>query len=205
MPKGMSDYTPTPQDKIVDRIYKTPIDGLLYIDHPGVNDDRGFFAEMLLLPDLEEALGNPFAIKQINLARSAQNVCRGFHAEPWRKIICVASGTIFGAIADTRPESKTFKQVVTFFLGDGNGSLHGCFFLDKGLANSYCVFHGPTNYMYFVDQLYRDRDTGGDRAITLFDQDLNVTWPMEKNKLIISDRDRQSITLRQKYPDKFDN
>lgn len=199
----MPTYSPSPQDKIVDRIYKTPIDGLLYLDHPIFDDHRGFFSELILFPDLEKALGQSFSVKQVNLARSNQHVCRGFHAEPWRKIISVINGTIFSAIADIRPESPTFKETVTFYLGEKPDALPGSFFIGQGLANSYCVIDGPVNYLYCVDQLYRERNTNGDGAITLFDPDLNITWPIEKDKLIISERDRQSSTLRQKFPDKF--
>jgi dTDP-4-dehydrorhamnose 3,5-epimerase-like enzyme len=54
-----------------------------------------------------------------------------------------------------------------------------------------------------VDKLYKDRDPAGDQAISLFDPDLNIAWPTPKEEMVISERDRQAVTLREKFPQKF--
>lgn len=175
-------------------IQKTSIDGLLYIDYNFHGDDRGFFAEIALIPDLDQFLPAPFIVKQANLARSMQNVSRGFHAENWNKLITVISGTAHCIIADIRPNSPTYKQTETFVLGDSGK--RGCVYIPKGLANAYCVTQGPMNYFYMVDALYRDRDNSGDRAISLFDPDLAVNWPISTDQMILSERDKSAIFLK---------
>lgn len=193
-------YLPTPKDQVGDRLYQTPIPGLWYCDIVCRPDSRGFFCELGLLPDIEQAIGHPFIIKQINHAHSKANVVRGFHAENWNKLVTITRGLVFSALVDVRPNSPTFKQVVTLYLGHNHTALKGCLFISAGIANSVCVVKGPADYFYFVDKLYRDRDANGDGAISLFDPDIQVTWPIDQKKMIISTRDLSAQTLRQKFP-----
>ena len=58
-------------------------------------------------------------------------------------------------------------------------------------------------YSYAVDKLYKDRNTDNDIAISLFDPDLGVEWPIDKEQMIISQRDIDTISLREKFPQKF--
>ena len=58
-------------------------------------------------------------------------------------------------------------------------------------------------YSYAVDKLYKDRDKSGDVAISLFDPDLGVDWPIDKKNIVVSQRDINTISLREKYPEKF--
>lgn len=184
-------------------VLKTYLDGLYFLPHSIFTDERGFYAELSRIPELEEVLGHEFITKQMNLAMSLDNVVRGFHAENWNKLITVTSGTCFSALADVRPDSPTFGNVQTFLLGSEEGQLQGSLYITSGIANSLCVVEGPVHYLYAVDQLYRDRDTSHDVAISLFDEDLDVEWPIAREDMILSDRDKNSVTLRQKFPEKF--
>jgi dTDP-4-dehydrorhamnose 3,5-epimerase-like enzyme len=196
-------FTPSTKTQLADQLYRTPIDGLYYLDANIHADPRGNFSELVIYPDLNQIIKPPFVPKQVNLAHSLTRVARGFHAEPWRKLITVVRGTIFGAIADVRPDSSTFARVVTFTLGERSHTLHGSFFVDQGLANAYLVLDGPVNYLYCVDALYRERSPQADGALSLFDTDLNVTWPLPRSKMILSSRDQTAQTLRQRFPQQF--
>lgn len=185
--------------------FKTSLDGLWYY-HPKIfTDARGYYSELAHIPDIETVIGQPFPIKQLNIAHSETNVIRGFHAEQWNKMVCVSRGVAFCAIADVRADSPTFGKVESFVLGRSRESLPGTLFISAGLANSVCVVEGPVDYFYAVDQLYRERDTTYDVAFSLFDPDLAVPWPLNHEEMILSDRDRNSVTLRQKFPEKFTN
>lgn len=198
-----NNYRPSSSNKISDHIYKTKIGGLFYIDKKTFKDDRGFFAELSNIPEIEKAVGFSFVVKQTNHAHSKTNVTRGLHAENWNKLISVLHGTCFSALADIRPNSATFAQVETFELGTSATALPGSLFVSAGIANSVCVLEGPLEYFYAVDKLYKDRDPSGDLAISLFDPDLNVNWPIAKEKMIVSQRDIESTTLKKLYPEKF--
>lgn len=184
-------------------IYGTSIHGLYVMHQHRHHDERGFYVELARVPDFEPVIGHPFVAKQLNQAHSVANVIRGFHAEGWNKIVTVTRGRAFCALADIRPDSPTFGKVETFMLGVGESALPAALYITQGIANSFCVLEGPVDYLYLVDALYKDRDRRGDQAISLFDPDLNVTWPIPKEQMIISDRDLNSVTLRELYPHNF--
>lgn len=201
----MTLFQPSPNQKKSEFIYETGITGLWFLAHKKFSDDRGFYAELSRIPEVEEVFGAPFKTQQLNLSYSETNVVRGFHAEQWNKLITAITGTCFCVLADIRPDSTTFGKTEQFLLGDGQDCLEGSLFVTAGIANSVCVLNGPANYLYAVDQLYSQRDPSGDVAISLFDQDLAVDWPISREQMILSDRDTAAISLREKYPKAFNN
>lgn len=196
-------YQPLPELEVQPGIFKTAIGGLYYLAYSFAADGRGFFAEVGHSHKIEAVTGRPFKIAQINHSRSQANVVRGLHAEGWNKLVTVINGLAFSALADVRPDSPTFAKVELFELGPDNDGLKGSLFISSGIANSVCVLKAPVDYIYCVDRLYADRDKAGDQAISLFDPDLNIPWPLDRSKMIISERDKNAVYLRQKYPDKF--
>lgn len=195
-------FSPSSSNQVSEYLYQMPIQGLLYIKHKRFDDERGFYSELNRVPEIEAATGKPFLVKQMNMSHSKSNVCRGLHAENWNKLLTVVCGSCFCAWADIRPTSATFGQVVTMEVGVESDHF-GSVFVSAGIANSFCVNNGGVNYLYAVDALYADRDTSGDTAISLFDPDLNINWPVAKSDMIISDRDLSSISLREAFPEKF--
>lgn len=196
-------YHPTKDLEIKDGVHKTNIDGLFYLAFNHFPDNRGFFTEVGHIHKIEEVFGQPFKIAQVNHSRSLKNVVRGMHAEGWNKLVTVTNGVSFSALADVRPDSKTFGKVETFLLGINGQALKGSLFIASGIANSVCVIEDPVDYIYCVDKLYKDRNPADDQAISVFDKDLNINWPIKKEDMVISDRDKQAITLREKHPEKF--
>jgi dTDP-4-dehydrorhamnose 3,5-epimerase len=177
-------------------VSRTAIEGLLVVRWDTYGDERGFFRHTYQLGELEDALGRRPVWQQGNHARSAPGVLRGFHAEPWDKLVYVARGVAMAAIADPRPDSPTFGRVETFHLGDAPGERIRLFVSD-GLANSYCAY-GDTevDYLYDVTAEYRPTDK---RSIAWDDPDLAVDWPVAAP--VVSEADRHHPTLRDRFPD----
>src|SRR5262245_54686869 len=94
-----------------------PIHGLFIIERPTFGDERGFFRESFRLNELVDALGTAPVFVQENHSRSRRGTLRGLHAENWEKLVYAPHGEVFTAIADVRPDSPTFCQVATFYLG----------------------------------------------------------------------------------------
>jgi dTDP-4-dehydrorhamnose 3,5-epimerase len=133
-------------------VERTSIEGLLVVRSETFTDERGFFRQTHVVSELEEALGREVSFVQGNHSRSRPGVIRGFHAEPWDKLVYVARGRVFAAIADVRPESATFGEVATFDLGDEPGERVRLFVAD-GLANAYAVVgEGEADYLYDVSR-----------------------------------------------------
>lgn len=192
-------YKPDKKLEAAEGVFKTEINGLWYVERKHFEDERGFFAEVGHTHKLEEVSGEEFKVKQVNHSKSKERVVRGMHAEDWKKLIFVTTGVSFSALADVRPESKTFKKVVCFKLGFGEEALKGGLFILPGIANSVCVLKGPVEYVYLVDRLYKDRDPKGDVAISLFDPELAIEWPLKKAEMVISKRDEQAVTLKERF------
>jgi dTDP-4-dehydrorhamnose 3,5-epimerase len=185
--------------KLLDKsawITKTSLPGLLVLNRPTFNDERGFFREVFHDDELKEAIGKEFKPLQMNHSMSRPKVIRALHAENWSKLIYPVSGTMFAVIVDIRPESKTFGKFETFIFHPYERK---SLFIPGGFANSICVLGDePVHYVYFVDAYYTGADT---TAIAWDDPDLQIDWPIKKP--IISERDKNNPYLRDLFPDKF--
>lgn len=179
--------------------HKTSIEGLLLFERPIFLDDRGFFREVYYQKDIKEYAGIDFNPVRMSHSMSKKGVIRALHAEDMNKLIYPVTGEMFAAIADLRPDSKTFRKVETFTFKEEDSK---CLFIPKGLGNSICVIGDkPVHYIYMVDVYYNQ---GADTtAITWDDPDLNIDWPIKDP--IISDRDKGNPTLREMFPQKFEN
>ena len=193
-------YQPTDNDLIANGIYKTKLSGLLFITSQKHIDERGYFSEVTRLPELNALLDTPFKPAQINHAKNKKNVIKGFHAENWNKLVTVPNGVAFSVLLDVRKDSPTFGQYQMFLIGDDPDfpdALYGALYIPAGVANSVLVMTETLNYFYFFDKLYKERDPKKDVAISLFDPELNVPWPVAPSNLIISERDKNALTLRE--------
>ena len=197
-PTGASPATrrcPRTQDADVP-VRPTTIDGLWVVTQPTHGDDRGFFRQTWQASELADAIGRDPGFVQGNHARSEPGVLRGFHAEPWDKMVYVTTGRVLAVIADVRPDSPTFGTTASFELGDGTDRVR--LFVEEGLGNSYCVLgHRPADYLYDVTAEYRpDVDK---RAVAWDDPTLAVDWPVDDP--VLSDDDRVAPTLRERFDD----
>lgn len=173
----------------------TRIDGLLVTRWPTRADERGFFRQTHQLRELEEALGREVRLVQGNHSRSLPGVLRGFHAEPWDKLLYVVRGTARIAVADIRPDSPTFGEVEAFDAGDPPGERIRVFVAD-GLANAYATFgDAEVDYTYEVGAEWHPCDK---RAVAWNDPDLAVDWPIDDP--ILSAEDQANPSLRDRFP-----
>lgn len=161
----------------------TPIAGLFTVESTVVPDGRGFFRESYRVNELSAAVGRPVAFLQGNHSRSAPGVLRGFHAEPWDKLIYVVRGTALCAVADIRRDSPTFGTALTFLLGDEPGTRQRLF-VAEGLANGFQAIT-ETDYVNEVSRPFRPE---GRRGVAWDDPTLGVDWPIANP--ILSETDR---------------
>ena len=179
-------------------VTRTAIDGLLVVEWPTHGDERGFFRQTYQHSELAEALGREPRLRQGNHSRSDPGVLRGFHAEPWDKLVYVVRGNALAAVADIRPDSPTFGEVVTVPLGDPPHGERVRLHLSAGLANAFCTFgDGPCDYLYDVGEEFRPLPHKP--AVAWDDPDLAVEWPVEVP--VLSDADRDNPTMRELFGD----
>ena len=176
----------------------TNIEGLLVVRWPTHDDGRGFFRQTYQVRELTAALGREPVLRQGNHSHSAPGVLRGFHAEPWDKLVYVVRGCAMAAIADIRADSKTFGEARTFMLGEPPDGERIRLFISQGLANSFLTLgEEPVDYLYDVGDYWRpDIDKP---SVAWDDPDLAVSWPIAAP--LLSDADAANPTLRELFPD----
>ena len=170
-----------------------PIDGLFVIDLEVHEDDErpgGSFREVFHA-EAFAARGVPsFAPVQWNISESTEGTLRGFHAEPWSKLVHVAAGSVFAAVADIRAGSATAGRTWTGVLDRSRAV-----FVGDGLANAFQALSDVAVYAYLVDSHW----TRGAAypAVSWDDPDLAVAWPITDHRLALSSKDQANPTLRE--------
>lgn len=170
-------------------VIETEIAGLFVVQWNSIEDPRGFFKHTYQFSELAAALGRDPRLRQGNHSRSVPGVLRGFHVEPWDKLIYVPRGHARCVVVDPRPKSPTFGKHLTFELGDEPGQ-RDRLLISRGLANAfYC--HTETDYLNDVSEEF---DPSNRRGFLWNDPDLNVEWPTASP--ILSEQDRTLPRLR---------
>jgi dTDP-4-dehydrorhamnose 3,5-epimerase len=177
------------------RLRQGRLSGVWVQEHQTFADRRGFFREAFRLEDLETALGQRLAFVQMNHSRSWRGALRGMHAEDWEKLVYVANGEVFVALADIRPSSPSFAQIETFSISSERSL---SVFIPRGVAHGYCVLSDVADYVYQVTAYYAPSDKP---SVAWDDPDLAIPWPIESP--ILSEPDQHNPTLRELFPGRF--
>lgn len=170
-------------------VEESDVPGLLLIRPHLHQDDRGWFARTYSA-DVYEAMGSPSPLIQENQSRSRRGTIRGLHFRmdlTETKFVRVVQGRIFDVVVDLRPWSAAFLQIRTFELA-ADEPFHlrvppGCAHGFQALSDSADVFYG-------VDARY-EPDLDG--ALSPFDPQLSIAWPLADP--ILSERDRSAPSL----------
>jgi dTDP-4-dehydrorhamnose reductase/dTDP-4-dehydrorhamnose 3,5-epimerase len=174
-------------------LQRTPIPGLLVLRLDVRADDRGWFVESWQRAKMTE-LGLPdFGPVQANIAHNAgRGTTRGLHAEPWDKLVTVASGSAYGAWVDLRA-GETFGTTYAVGLEPGVAV-----FVPRGVGNGYQTLADDTAYTYLVNDHWRP-DLAY-LAVDLADPALAIAWPVPPDERVLSDRDRSAPLLADVEP-----
>jgi len=168
----------------------------LYVLELDVRDDPerpgGSFREVFDARALRLAGVPRFEPVQWNISESRAGTLRGFHAEPWTKLVHAAAGRVFAAIADIRRDSPTAGTTWTGELDRGRALLVGA-----GLANAFQALSDVAVYAYLVDAHWSPTERYP--AVAWDDPDLAVDWPITDDRLAMSAKDRSNPTLREHW------
>jgi dTDP-4-dehydrorhamnose 3,5-epimerase/reductase len=127
-------------------IKQTPIPGLLVISLDIRGDNRGWFKENWQRQKMVD-LGLPdFAPVQNNMSfNNRVGATRGIHAEPWDKLVSLATGRIFCAWVDLR-RGEGFGRCFTTEMGPETAV-----FVPGGVGNAFQTLVEQTAYSYLVN------------------------------------------------------
>tara|TARA_B100001059_G_scaffold235416_1_gene280927 strand:- start:2808 stop:3362 length:555 start_codon:yes stop_codon:yes gene_type:complete len=180
---------------------KLKINGLVLCKPKLINDKRGFFSETFRKDLLEDFISTKLDFCQHNTSESSFGVLRGLHFQTapkaQTKLVSVLNGEILDIALDIRKDSPTFGKHCSVILNDKNNFQ---LLIPKGFAHGFISLSDVVRVNYQVDNYYSLENEFG---INPFDEDLKINWIIEKNQIIINNKDKSSKNLSKSQLYKF--
>jgi len=175
-------------------LIKTKLDGLVVLKPTVFKDNRGYFMESYNQQNINKLLGNVNFV-QDNESESSLGVLRGLHFQkpPYTqaKLVRCLKGSVLDVVLDLRKDSKTYGIFETISLTEENKKQ---LFIPKGFAHGFIVLSKSAIFSYKVDNYYNPDSECG---ILWSDLDLNIDWKINKNEIIVSEKDKNLPTFNE--------
>ncbi|MGF1533450.1 MAG: dTDP-4-dehydrorhamnose 3,5-epimerase [Bernardetiaceae bacterium] len=174
----------------------TRISSLRVLTPKVFEDHRGYFFESYNEQQMTLALGEmPPHFVQDNQSRSGYGVLRGLHFQVYphaqTKLVRVISGEIFDVVVDIRPDSDTFGDWEGVYLSAKNRKQ---LFIPPGFAHGFLVVSSMAEILYKCDAFYAP---DFERVLAYNDPSLGIDWPLPEQDLILSEKDKKGVHLRE--------
>lgn len=170
-------------------IIKTDIEGVLIIEPRVFGDARGYFFESYNKKEFKEQTGVDVQFVQDNESCSSRGVVRGLHFQlpPYSqsKLVRVVEGTVLDVAVDIRRWSPSYGKHVAVELSADNKRQ---FFIPQGFAHGFAVLSERAVFQYKCDEYYHPEAEG---AIAWDDPTLAIDWKIDKNQVLLSEKDRR--------------
>ena len=175
-------------------LIKTKLDGLVVLKPTVFKDNRGYFMESYNQKNINKLLGNVNFV-QDNESESSRGVLRGLHFQkpPYTqaKLVRCLKGSVLDVVLDLRKDSKTYGILETISLTEENKKQ---LFIPKGFAHGFVVLSKSALFSYKVDNYYNPDSESG---VLWSDLDLNIDWKINKNEIIVSEKDKNLPTFKE--------
>ena len=175
-------------------LVKTKLDGLIVLKPTVFKDNRGYFMESYNQNNINKLLGNVNFV-QDNESESSRGVLRGLHFQmpPYTqaKLVRCLKGSVLDVVLDLRKDSKTYGIFETISLTEENKKQ---LFIPKGFAHGFIVLSKSAIFSYKVDNYYNSDSESG---VLWSDLDLNIDWKINKNEIIVSEKDKNLPTFNE--------
>jgi len=180
---------------VVKAVRDTPIPGLKVIDLDLRGDSRGWFKENWQRQKMLAAGLPDFGPVQNNVSFNERaGATRGIHAEPWDKLVSLATGRIFGAWVDLRA-GETFGRVFTLEVGPETAV-----FVPRGVGNAFQTLVDGCAYSYLVNDHWSPAAKDSYTFVNLADETLAIRWPIPLDRAEMSAADRTHPRLAEVTP-----
>lgn len=171
------------------KVIETNIPEVKIIEPTVFEDARGYFFESFNEKKFKEKVCDTTFI-QDNEAKSSYGVLRGLHYQlpPYAqaKLVRVIKGEVLDVAVDIRKGSPSFKKWVSVLLSEENKRQ---LFVPRGYAHGYVVLSKEAIFAYKVDNKYAP---DYERGIIYNDPVLKIDWMLNKNNIILSEKDKQN-------------
>jgi dTDP-4-dehydrorhamnose 3,5-epimerase len=174
------------------KITETSLPGVLILTPAVYRDSRGAFHETFNQRRMAEA-GLPTEWLQDNFSLSMKNVLRGIHyqvTQPQGKLVRVTQGAALDVAVDLRRGSPDFARHVAVRLDSEKCEM---LWIPEGFGHAFLALTDVVGFAYKVTDYY---SPAGERTIAWNDPELDIPWPIDTKDVIVSDKDRQGVLLR---------
>ncbi len=175
------------------QIIKTDIEGVFILKPHIFNDERGYFFESFSARKFEEKVAKTTFI-QDNESKSSYGVVRGLHFQkpPFAqsKLVRVIKGAVLDVAVDIRKNSPTYGKYIAVELTEENKLQ---LFIPRGFAHGFSVLSNEAIFQYKCDNFYNKESEG---SILWNDEILNIDWKIPKEKIILSEKDKNSQAFK---------
>ncbi len=125
------------------------IDGVKIIKLTTHEDDRGFFREIFRFPKQFEGI----PVGQLSHSMVQEGVVKAWHGHAYQsQWNYVVSGQLQVALYDNRKDSRTYKELYEFVVGDGLDPL--AYYFPPGVFHGYKCIQGPMQIIYATSGVY---------------------------------------------------
>ena len=183
-----------PAQTLIDamEVIKTDIEGVVIIEPRIFKDERGYFYESFSQREFEEKVCRTTFV-QDNQSKSAYGVVRGLHFQKstcsQSKLVRCIKGAVLDVAVDIRKGSPTFGKHVAVELSEEN---HRQLFIPRGFAHGFAVLTPEAVFQYKCDNYYNKESEG---AIAWNDPQLAIDWRIPADKVLLSEKDRNSRNI----------
>lgn len=150
-------------------------------------DPRGYFLETFRQDLFETMIQRKVSFLQDNESKSSRGVIRGLHFQvpPYSqaKLVRVIKGEVLDIAVDIRKESKDFGKHVSAILSDKNKAQ---LFIPEGFAHGFVTLSETAIFSYKVTNYFSSEH---EKGIHFNDSLLDIDWIVDRNEMIVSDRD----------------
>ena len=162
----------------------TPVEGCheLWLDPKP--DRRGEFLKLFHATTFSD-LGLHFEVRELFWSRSHADVVRGLHfqAPPAdvAKLVCCLDGSVLDVVVDLRVGSPTYHAHCVLPL---SATAANAVFVPEGCAHGFLVTGGDALVLYA-----QSGEWDGEREGGILWSSVDVDWPIEAGRAVVSDRD----------------
>jgi len=169
-------------------------EGLVVLKPKIFTDARGHFFESFNAKRFFEATNEEFHSVQDNESLSRYGVLRGFHFQkpPYEqaKLVRAIEGEVLDVVVDIRKDSPTFGKAFSVVLSGTNKKQ---LFVPKGFAHAFLALSDNVTFFYKVDNYYNPK---ADSGLRFDDPDINFNWPISREQIITSVKDKRLPLLK---------
>ena len=156
-------------------------------------DDRGVFFEQYRFDRVQETVGHPLDLRQVNTSVSRRGVARGVHyasvPPSQAKYVSAPKGAFIDFIVDIRVGSPTFGSWDSVVIDDVD---RRAVYLSEGLGHAIVALTEGATVNYLVSSTF---DPVREKGLSVLDPEIGLVFPDDIGEVLLSPKDTSAPTL----------